>query len=363
MKTKVHAIAGVIGFLSILSFWTSTLFSEIFGTPEMIAFVKNMILWGMFVLIPAMAIAGASGMSMGAKRTDAPAAVAKKKRMPIIAANGLLILLPSAVFLESRAAAGIFDTWFYAIQVLELVAGAANLTMMGLNIRDGLKMTGRVESAPVRQAVGSNVPVIDARDNGPLVAKNVPALIDSDQQILQAKPVMALCRCGASKNKPYCDGSHNRVDFDSRRASERTRDDVKIYDGEHITVHYNRLICSHAGECSQRLKPVFDADRRPWIEPDNASPEDIIAVIDACPSGALRYSLPGEKPQHAASGSSSITVEKDGPYRVAGIQLSSARLAKGANPDMFVLCRCGASKNKPYCDGTHHDINWREEDR
>ncbi|MCP4046198.1 MAG: hypothetical protein GY732_09440 [Gammaproteobacteria bacterium] len=362
MKTKVHAIAGVIGFLSILSFWTSTLFSEIFGTPEMIAFVKNMIMWGMFVLVPAMAIAGATGMSMGAKRTDAPA-VAKKKRMPIIAANGLLILLPSAVFLESRAAAGIFDTWFYAIQVLELVAGAANLSMMGLNIRDGLKMTGRIESAPARQAAGSNVPVIDERDNGPLVAKGVTVLVGSDQQTLQAKPVMALCRCGASKNKPYCDGSHNRVDFDSHPVSERTRDDVKIYSGEHIAVHYNRLICSHAGECGQRLKPVFDAGRRPWIEPNNAAPEDIITVVESCPSGALRYSLPGEKPQHAASGSSSITVEKDGPYRVTGIQLSSARLAKGANPDKSVLCRCGASKNKPYCDGTHHDINWRAEER
>ncbi len=217
MKTRVHAIAGIIGFLSILSFWTSTLFSEVFGTPEMTAFVKNMILWGMFVLIPAMAIAGASGMSMGAKRADVPG-VAKKKRMSIIAANGLLILLPSAVFLESRASAEIFDTWFYAIQALELASGAANLAMMGLNIRDGLKMTGRIESAPVRQATGSNVPVIDERDNGPLVAKNVTVLAGSDQQTLQAEPVMALCRCGASKNKPYCDGTHHDINW---RAEDR----------------------------------------------------------------------------------------------------------------------------------------------
>jgi len=143
MKTKVHAIAGIIGFLTILSFWIATLFSEIFGTSEMIAFVKAMILNGMFVLVPAMAVAGASGMSMGAKRSDA-LAVTKKKRMPIIAANGLVILLPSAFFLETRAGAGIFDTWFYAIQVLELVAGAVNLTLMGLNIRDGLIMAGRI---------------------------------------------------------------------------------------------------------------------------------------------------------------------------------------------------------------------------
>lgn len=143
MKNKIHAIAGVIGFLTILTFWTSTVLTELFGSYEMVAFVKAAILKGIFILIPAMAIAEASGMSMGAKRQDAPA-LAKKKRMPNIAANGLIVLLPSAFFLAYKASAGVFDIWFYTVQVLELVAGAANLTMMGLNIRDGLTMTDRI---------------------------------------------------------------------------------------------------------------------------------------------------------------------------------------------------------------------------
>ena len=79
MKTRMHALAGGIGFLTILAFWTSTVFSELFGSYEAIATVKQMILYGMVILIPAMAIAGASGMSMGKARTDAPA-MAKKKR-------------------------------------------------------------------------------------------------------------------------------------------------------------------------------------------------------------------------------------------------------------------------------------------
>lgn len=140
MKTKIHASAGVIGFLTILTFWSSTVISELFTSYETIASVKTMILWGMCVLIPAMIIAGASGMNLGQKRKD-PLTRAKKKRMPFIAANGLLILVPAAIYLQSKATSGSFDTMFYTVQTIELIAGATNLTLMGLNIRDGRAMT------------------------------------------------------------------------------------------------------------------------------------------------------------------------------------------------------------------------------
>lgn len=143
MKTKIHALAGVIGFLCILTFWTSTVYAELFASHQTIATVKNVILSGMFILVPAMAIAGGSGMAIGAK-WKSPLAMAKKKRMPIIAINGLCILLPSAFFLAYKSGAGAFDAWFYTVQVVELSAGALNLTLMGLNIRDGLRMTGRI---------------------------------------------------------------------------------------------------------------------------------------------------------------------------------------------------------------------------
>ena len=143
MKTRIHAVAGGIGFLMILTFWTSTVISELFAGPDTIAAVKAMILKGMMLLIPAMAIAGGSGMAMGRRRKDALTR-AKKRRMPIIAANGLLILVPAAWFLAGKAAAGAFDTVFYVVQAVELIAGAANLSMMGLNIRDGLRMTGKL---------------------------------------------------------------------------------------------------------------------------------------------------------------------------------------------------------------------------
>lgn len=143
MKTKVHALAGGIGFLMILLFWTSTAISEVFASHETVTLVKEAILKGMFLVIPAMVVVGGSGMSLGRKRKDALTR-AKKTRMPVIALNGLLILVPAAWFLATKAAAGEFDSTFYTVQVIELIAGGTNLTMMGLNIRDGLKMTGRI---------------------------------------------------------------------------------------------------------------------------------------------------------------------------------------------------------------------------
>lgn len=146
MKTKMHAVAGLVAFVTIALFWIFTVLVELFGSYEAVAMVKSLILQGMIVLIPAMAIVGATGMSLGARRRDR-LTKAKKTRMPLIAGNGILILLPAAFFLAARAGSGVFDSWFYAVQALELVAGAANVTMMGLNIRDGLRMTRRIRRA------------------------------------------------------------------------------------------------------------------------------------------------------------------------------------------------------------------------
>ena len=359
MKTRIHAIAGGIGFLMILLFWTSTAISELFASHETIAAVKALILKGMFILIPAMAIAGASGTAMGKNRSDAKA-LAKKKRMPFIAMNGLLILLPSAWFLAGRSAAGEFDSTFYLVQMVELVCGAANLTMMGLNIRDGLTMTGRIGGSPTSSNTPDQ-PMIEERPAGPLVAKSIPRLTGAAGQQLETRPVLALCRCGASKKKPYCDGSHSEVGFSSDPSPDRTPDGVQVFEGKQIDVHYNRLLCSHAGECGARLKAVFGTNRDPWIEPDNATPDQIRDVVKACPSGALSWSEPGGTAHHIIGEEPGITIEPDGPYRVTGIPLASGVKAEGASPDKYVLCRCGASKNKPYCDGSHADIGWSDQ--
>ncbi len=211
----------------------------------------------------------------------------------------------------------------------------------------------------VASSTGSS---IEERDGGPLVVKGLTRLTDQSGTVLESKPVMSLCRCGASKTKPYCDGSHNEIGFDSRCSDNHTPDGLQAFEGKDITIHYNRLLCSHAGECGMRLKQVFDSSRKPWIVPDNATADEIVSVVKACPSGALTYSKDGQAPRHEIDESKGISIEKNGPYRVVGVPLAPPRLAEGASLEKFVLCRCGASKNKPYCAGSHYDIKWRDDE-
>jgi len=354
MKTKIHAIAGGVAFLVILAFWVSTLLSEIFTSHETIALVKNLVLWGMMILIPAMAIVGASGASLGANSADKEV-LRKKKRMPIIAATGLLLLVPAAFFLEMKASNGEFDRWFYIIQAIELLAGASNLRLMILNIRDGLRATGKI---PVN-ASSIAKPSIKAQSNGPLLISGIPEIKQVDGESIATKQTAALCRCGASKKKPFCDGSHNKIGFSDQISSDRTEDKFESYQGKDISIHYNKLLCSHAGICGN-LKAVFDPNRTLWIDPDKGAVDEIKKVIKACPSGALSFSE-GENnpPQHLVSNECCMSIETDGPYHVSGITLETTDAMQGSSSEKYVLCRCGTSKNKPYCDGSHVTIGWK----
>ncbi|MFM2074369.1 MAG: hypothetical protein RJB34_674 [Pseudomonadota bacterium] len=143
MKSRAHAIFGSIAMLCIFTFWTSTLISELFLSQSVMVAVKGMILQAMWILIPAMVVTGGSGFSL-AKGRSGRLVESKKKRMPFIALNGLLVLLPSAIYLHSKAQSGVFDTSFYAIQAVELVAGAVNLWLLSKNMYEGLKLAGRM---------------------------------------------------------------------------------------------------------------------------------------------------------------------------------------------------------------------------
>ena len=124
MIPRIHAAAGVIGFLTILTFWSSTVASELFGSHETVAAVKQAILWGMLLLVPAMAAAGGTGFKLLRSRTGS-LALAKRRRMMVIGPNGVLVLMPCAFFLESLATKGQFTATFYAVQAVELAADAA----------------------------------------------------------------------------------------------------------------------------------------------------------------------------------------------------------------------------------------------
>lgn len=142
MVPKVHAAAGGLALITIATFWSGTVLVEVIGTHAQVVWVKTAVLWGMLVLIPAMATAGASGAAL-AKRMKGPLIAVKQRRMKFIAANGLLILVPSAVFLAFRASSGDFNAVFYTVQAVELFAGATNITLLSLNMRDGLALRNR----------------------------------------------------------------------------------------------------------------------------------------------------------------------------------------------------------------------------
>ena len=142
MIRKLHPIAGIIAFLTILTFWISTVVVELGADESRIAAVKLAILWGLALLIPSIAFAGASGFKLGGKSPH-PTVAGKRRRMPFIALNGLAVLVPCAIFLQQRAGAGVFDRTFTVVQAVELIAGAINLVLLGLNIRDGFRLTRR----------------------------------------------------------------------------------------------------------------------------------------------------------------------------------------------------------------------------
>lgn len=148
MTKRIHPIAGALALLTILTFWLSTVLSELLGSEVAVTAVKTTIPWGFFLLVPALAAAGGSGAALSKGRRGGLVG-RKLRRMPFIAANGIMVLIPAALFLAHKARLGEFDGVFYAVQAIELVAGAGNLTLLSLNLRDGLKMTGRLRRRPV----------------------------------------------------------------------------------------------------------------------------------------------------------------------------------------------------------------------
>ena len=206
-------------------------------------------------------------------------------------------------------------------------------------------------------------PSIECKPNGPYLVRNLEDLRNSRGEAIGAKPVMALCRCGGSANKPFCDGSHQTNGFSGVRLADGRGDRRERYAGTRIAIHDNRSICAHAGRCTDGLASVFKYKSEPWIDPAGADVEAIIGAIGRCPSGALSYTLDGVEGRDQPE-APSITVARDGPYEVAGeVGLPEQSWAQGASPTRFTLCRCGGSKNKPFCDGTHWRIGFKDEAR
>ena len=135
---------------------------------------------------------------------------------------------------------------------------------------------------------------------------------------------------------------------------------TKHYKNDEITIVWQPHLCVHSTLCFRGLPNVFDPRKRPWVTPEHSDSETIMKQIDACPSRALTYFKESEN-QENVEVTNEIIVEptKNGPLMVYGnisIKDSGVNLTK--NHKVTALCRCGASENKPFCDGSHVKINF-----
>ena len=123
----------------------------------------------------------------------------------------------------------------------------------------------------------------------------------------------------------------------------------RTYENAKIKVNWDSDKCIHVGYCTGGLPQVFNITHRPWVDIEGADAEEISRVVDTCPTGALSSEIPG-----APEPGVTVKIFKDGPARVTGnCRLLNSEGEEIESGKAFALCRCGASQNMPFCDGSH----------
>ena len=242
-----------------------------------------------------------------------------------------------------------------------------------------------------RHLTGSSEPKIVVVKDGPyIVYGSVPLSrkkkVTSQQgdsiawrktEVIEAEDTYALCRCGQSGSKPFCDGTHARVDFDgteladTRPSSERIRivpgsleaNGETVFEGAGLVVKRDGYLCMHAAFCVGRLKRI--PELMEGVD-DSDVRAAIIGMMERCPSGSYMYALTpdGEDVEPDYPVGIAVTQEEGelaGPLWVTGgIPVTRSDGQPFELRNRLTLCRCGHSQAKPFCDGTHREIDFRE---
>ena len=134
----------------------------------------------------------------------------------------------------------------------------------------------------------------------------------------------------------------------------------KEYTNGDLTVVWKPRLCIHSEICVKTLPEVYKPNEKPWIQAENASQEELKAQIEKCPSGALTYYLKNESEQsESMSEETKVEVMANGPLLVYGnLQVTGSDGNVETKKRTTAFCRCGASANKPYCDGEHNKIGF-----
>jgi uncharacterized Fe-S cluster protein YjdI/CDGSH-type Zn-finger protein len=138
---------------------------------------------------------------------------------------------------------------------------------------------------------------------------------------------------------------------------------IQTYPAPGITVTFDPSLCIHSAVCINSLPAVFDVRRQRWVRPEAATAPEVAATIDRCPSGALKYVLEGsaETTTDASNEPVETTIQAsvNGPLLVQGtFQLQDENGREVSSSGRAALCRCGATTNQPFCDGSHKRIGF-----
>ncbi len=135
----------------------------------------------------------------------------------------------------------------------------------------------------------------------------------------------------------------------------------KEYTNGEVTIVWQPGKCIHAGNCARELPAVFKPKERPWINPENASTEAIIAQVKNCPSGALTFfKNDGSKEAEPTASLPELQVVPNGPLLVKSKSMLTDAEGNTKEFPPVAICRCGASGNKPFCDGSHKRVDFKE---
>ena len=136
---------------------------------------------------------------------------------------------------------------------------------------------------------------------------------------------------------------------------------VKMYSNKELTVVWKPNICIHAGECVKALPKVYNPKVKPWIKIENATTNELKEQISKCPSGALSSFMNNKEKNVTEALSTKIEVLKNGPLLIYGTLKVTDKDGNSETKDKTTaFCRCGQSNNKPYCDGTHTKIGFKD---
>lgn len=135
----------------------------------------------------------------------------------------------------------------------------------------------------------------------------------------------------------------------------------KDYRSENITVTFDTGRCIHSKECIHGLPEVFDVEKRPWIQPDKSDPDTVAEVVMRCPTGALQFGRRDGGDEEPVPQENVVTVAEDGPLYVRGdVEIKEHDGTTFLEDTRVALCRCGESRNKPFCDNSHKNSGFRD---